>query len=594
MHDDDDLDHSHVFDLLNDEEAEDIEGIEKFTLYSVGIDIGSSTTHTIFSRLVLRREGAGLSAKFVVTNRDVLYRSPIMLTPYSSGTAIDTDSVQEFIERSYSEAGFTPDDVDTGAVVITGEALKKENAQPILEYFSEESGRFICASAGPMHEALLAAFGSGAVAISKSNSNTVLDVDMGGGTTKISLIRNGEIAQMVAIEVGARLIAYDDDMTITRVEQPARTILGSLGQTVEVGEKLTDEKRELFAAKMTDILFDAISGGEMDPLTDSLLLTDSLDIDSLADVDHVVFSGGVSEYVYDRTSESYGDVGPWLGKNVRERCQQTLRPGMLVMPAEGIRATVIGAGEYTLQASGSTSYISTHDVLPVRGIQVARAFINKEQTAGRDGGCAGDRRRQVRPSEATVHHGACHVHSRAAGLLVHPALGRVHRQDRGRRAAGSPGLRRRGRGRGQIARGHHPRGVAPGPGRHRDRRHRGGRPGLRGTWASRWARARLSPSPSSRSYSPSARSPDSGSIRGLAPCSSRHSSSDSWAGSSASSSERSYSSAIWWTSRSAGEIPAPPDCWCCSSPSWPSRARSCPSRSRGRLRRSCSSPASVP
>lgn len=381
MHDDDDLDHSHVFDLLNDEEAEDIEGIEKFTLYSVGIDIGSSTTHTIFSRLVLRREGAGLSAKFVVTNRDVLYRSPIMLTPYSSGTAIDTDNVQAFIERSYQDAGFTPDDVDTGAVVITGEALKKENAQPILEYFSEESGRFICASAGPMHEALLAAFGSGAVAISKSNTNTVLDVDMGGGTTKISLIRSGEIAQMVAIEVGARLIAHDDDMTITRVEQPARTILGSLGQTVEVGEKLTEQKREQFAAKMTDILFDAISGGDVDPLTESLLLTEKLDVDSLQDIDHVVFSGGVSEYVYDRTDESYGDVGPWFGKMVRERSQQTFRSGMLVMPAEGIRATVIGAGEYTLQASGSTSYISTHDVLPVRGIQVARAFINKEQTA---------------------------------------------------------------------------------------------------------------------------------------------------------------------------------------------------------------------
>ena len=381
MHDDDDLDHSHVFELLNDEEAEDIEGIEKFTLYSVGIDIGSSTTHTIFSRLVLRREGAGLSAKFVVTNRDVLYRSPIMLTPYSSGTTIDTDTVQAFIERSYSDAGFTPDNVDTGAVVITGEALKKENAQPILEYFSEESGRFICASAGPMHEALLAAYGSGAVAISKSNASTVLDVDMGGGTTKISLIRNGEISQMVAVEVGARLIAYDDGMTITRVEQPARTIMSALGQSVEVGDALTEEQRELFAAKMTDILFDVISGGAVDPLTDSLLLTDRLDIGSLADLDHVVYSGGVSEYVYDRTDESYGDVGPWLGRKVRERSQQTFRPGMLVMPAEGIRATVIGAGEYTLQASGSTSYISTHDVLPVRGIQVARAFINKEQSA---------------------------------------------------------------------------------------------------------------------------------------------------------------------------------------------------------------------
>ena len=381
MHDDDDHDHGHALDLLYSEEAEDIEGIEKFTLHSVGIDIGSSTTHTIFSRLILRREGAGLSAKFVVTNRDVLYRSPIMLTPYSSNTAIDTDSVQQFIEESYSEAGFTPGDIDTGAVVITGEALKKENAQPILEYFSEKSGGFICASAGPMHEALLAAFGSGAVAISKSHSNSVLDIDMGGGTTKISLIQGGEISQMVVVEIGARLIAYDDDMTITRVEQPARTIMKTLGHEVAVGGKLTEAQRDQFVARMTDILFDVISGGDVDPLTESLLLTDGLRVSSLHDIDHIVYSGGVSEYVYDRTSESYGDVGPWFGKIVRERSMGTFRPGVLITPAEGIRATVIGAGEYTLQASGSTSYIATADVLPVRGVQVARAFINKEQSA---------------------------------------------------------------------------------------------------------------------------------------------------------------------------------------------------------------------
>ena len=381
MHDGEDHDHGNAFDLLDSEDAEDIEGIEKFTLRSVGIDIGSSTTHTIFSQLILRREGAGLSAKFVVTNRDVLYRSPIMLTPYSSGTAIDTEAVQKFIETSYNEAGFTPDDIDTGAVVITGEALKKENAQPILEYFSEESGRFICASAGPMDEALLAAFVSGAVGISKSHSNSVLDVDMGGGTTKISLIKGGEIAQMVAVEIGARLIAYDDSMTITRVEQPARTIMKALGHEIEVGEKLTESLREEFAIKMADILFDVLSGGTVDPLTASLLLTDGLEVNSLEDVDHIVYSGGVSEYVYDRTQDVYGDIGPWFGKEVSVRSKSILKPGVLITPSEGIRATVIGAGEYTLQASGSTSYISTHDVLPVRGIQVARAFIYKEQTS---------------------------------------------------------------------------------------------------------------------------------------------------------------------------------------------------------------------
>jgi ethanolamine utilization protein EutA len=378
MHDEDD--HNHLFEISDGDQVEDIEGIEKFTLKSVGIDIGSSTTHTIFSQLVLRREGAGLSSKFVVTNRDVLYRSPIMLTPYVSGTMIDTDEVKSFIDKSYQQAGFTPDDIDTGAVVITGEALKKENAQPILETFSEESGRFICASAGPMHEALLAAYGSGAVTLSKHHHNSVLDVDIGGGTTKISLIKNGEIVQMVAVEVGARLIAYDADMTITRVEQPARTIMKTLGHTVEVGGMLTPEQREEFAAKMTDVLFDVVSGGELDHVTESLLLTDGLQNHTLHDIDHLVYSGGVSEYVYERAAEHYGDIGPDFGKSVRERTYATFDPGVLVSAGEGIRATVIGAGEYTLQASGSTSYIATHDVLPKRGIQVARALINKEQS----------------------------------------------------------------------------------------------------------------------------------------------------------------------------------------------------------------------
>ena len=378
MHDEDD-DHSH-FEFADTDVVEDIEGIERFTLHSVGIDIGSSTTHAIFSRLILRREGAGLSAKFVVTNRDVLYRSPIMLTPYLTGTEIDTETVKQFIETSYREAGYSPEDIDTGAVVITGEALKKENAQPILEFFSEESGRFICASAGPMHEALLAAYGSGAVTMSRHRHNSVLDVDVGGGTTKLSLIQGGKIKQMVALETGARLIAYDDSMTVTRVEQPARTILKSMGHTVEVGDKLDPDLRERFAHKMAEILFDVISGGDLDPLTYSLLLTDGLQNHALHDIDHLVYSGGVSEYIYNRETTTYGDIGPQFGKAIRDLTQATLNPGVLIEAVEGIRATVIGAGEYTLQASGSTSYISTADVLPVRGIQVARAFVDKEQS----------------------------------------------------------------------------------------------------------------------------------------------------------------------------------------------------------------------
>ena len=135
MHDEDDFGHSH--DEQGNAIPEDIEGLEMFTLRSVGIDIGSSTSHLVFSHLTLRREGANLSAQFKVTDRRVLFRSPIMLTPYVSGTLIDTDKVINFVHAAYKEAGFKPEDIDTGAVVITGEALNKENAQPNRRVFRQ-------------------------------------------------------------------------------------------------------------------------------------------------------------------------------------------------------------------------------------------------------------------------------------------------------------------------------------------------------------------------------------------------------------------------------------------------------------------------
>jgi ethanolamine utilization protein EutA len=361
----DDEFHGHAHWLDPAQLGEDVEGLEKFSLRSVGIDIGSSTSHLVFSHLTLRREGAALSARFAVTERSVTYRSPILLTPYSSGTQIDLDRLAEFFHAAYREAGLSPDDVDTGAVVITGEALKKENAQPIAELFATESGKFICASAGPNHEALLAAHGSGAVALSAKEHLDVLNVDIGGGTSKISLIRQGAVEQTVAVEVGARLVAFDEAGRVTRVEQPARLLLG---ETVELGERFDQSRRERFATMMADVLLEVVRGGPLSPLARQLLLTEPLHRPDGAGA--VVFSGGVSEYIYQREAEEYGDNGPFLAAAIRTRLHE-LPP--LRDPAEGIRATVIGAGEYTVQVSGNTSFLSTPEVLPVHGLKVVRA-----------------------------------------------------------------------------------------------------------------------------------------------------------------------------------------------------------------------------
>jgi len=376
MHDDIyDHDHPDNFIIGEDEIVTDIEGLEMFSLKSVGIDIGSSTSHLIFSLITLRREGASLSGRFRVTNREVLFRSPIMLTPYLSPTKIDTDKVTAFIQSAYKEAGLTPEDVDTGAVIITGEALKKENAQPIVENFAKYSGKFICAAAGHNHEALLAAYGCGAVDLSKSERKTVLNVDMGGGTTKFSLVEDGVVTQTAAISIGARLIAFDEKDKITRIEDAGRTMMKEIGYNVEMGQTITEQMKEEFGAYMAKILFQAIEVGPNTPMASSLMVTPPLvNYRGLKQIEHIVFSGGVSEHVYDHDSTSYGDIGPVLGRNVREYLKK-LPKDFLREPIEGIRATVIGAGEYTIQASGNTSFVSNVKALPVHGLKVIQAPI---------------------------------------------------------------------------------------------------------------------------------------------------------------------------------------------------------------------------
>ena len=379
MHDDIyDHDHPENFEIKEGEIVTDIEGLEMFSLKSVGIDIGSSTSHLIFSHITLRREGASLSGKFKVTNREVLYRSPIMLTPYLTATKIDTDKVNDFIHNAYKEAGLTPDDVDTGAVIITGEALKKENAQPIVEFFAKYSGKFICAAAGHNHEALLAAYGCGAVDLSKAEAKTVLNVDMGGGTTKFSLVEAGVVTQTASINVGARLIAFDDKDIITRIEDAGHTMMQEIGYGVELGQKITEQQKEDFGAYMAKILVEVIERGPTSPMAKRLMVTPPFaNYRGFKQVQHLVFSGGVSEHVYDRDPNAYGDIGPVLGRKVREYLK-TLSEGVLREPVEGIRATVIGAGEYTIQASGNTSYVSDVGALPVHGLKVIQAAVRKD------------------------------------------------------------------------------------------------------------------------------------------------------------------------------------------------------------------------
>lgn len=352
------------------EKATDIEGIERLTLTSVGIDIGSSTTHLLFSRLTLRREGAGHSAQFKVTEREILWASPILLTPYLSATRIDFERIKAFIHDSYHSADFHSHDIDTGAVVITGEALKKENAQPISEFFSRGAGKFICASAGPHHEALLAAYGSGAVNLSKISQSRILNVDMGGGTTKLSLIENGRIISTAAMNIGARLIAHDAAGMVTRIEEAGKIFAAEAGLACAIGTPIGGADIQHIGTRMGETLIEVLRLGEnAGRLARGLMITPPLaGFSGIAEVDYILFSGGVSEYIYGNTEDGFGDLGAALGGTLR-RFLEGLPREKLLKPAQGIRATVIGASEYTIQVSGATSFFTSTDILPAFGLK---------------------------------------------------------------------------------------------------------------------------------------------------------------------------------------------------------------------------------
>src|ERR1035437_566227 len=223
MHDTDFLhEHGELSESDRAEMARYIWSQETVELKTVGIDIGSSTSHLLFAKVTLQRQAQGLSSRFVVIDRQVVWRSPLMLTPFLPDGTIDAHELSHFVHDAYHAAGFKHSEIDSGAVILTGEAIKQKNARAIDELFAEEAGKFVCATAGHKLESRLAAHGSGAVRLSKERGTCVLHVAIGGGTTKIALIDQGVILGVSAFAVGGRLLAADSNGGWTRIDVAAR------------------------------------------------------------------------------------------------------------------------------------------------------------------------------------------------------------------------------------------------------------------------------------------------------------------------------------------------------------------------------------
>src|SRR3989440_6173604 len=214
-----DHDHDHFeFDADGPLEENPIWIQDHVTLVTVGIDIGSAGTQVIFSRINLRRYGEDLTSRYYVVSRETLFQSPVALTPYSSDERIDDAALGGIVDQAYTAAGVKSEDIDTGVVILTGEALRRENAEAIAALLAEQRGDFVTAAAGHHMESMLAAYGSGASKVSYAEDKRILNVDIGGGTTKLGIVKKGNVIATAALHIGGRLQGMEETGRIVRLD----------------------------------------------------------------------------------------------------------------------------------------------------------------------------------------------------------------------------------------------------------------------------------------------------------------------------------------------------------------------------------------
>ncbi|NYT70369.1 ethanolamine ammonia-lyase reactivating factor EutA [Pusillimonas noertemannii] len=339
-----------------------LEEEDEIRLVSVGVDIGSSTSHLVFSRIVLER----LDNRYIVSERVVLHESDVLLTPYAQDQTIDAAALGAFIDRQYELAGVEPCNIDTGALILTGVAVRRSNARAIGELFASQAGKFVSVSAGDGLEATLAAYGSGAMARSIRENSRVMNIDIGGGTSKIAVCEAGELVEMTAVDVGARIVSFDGQGRVQRIEEAGRRFAQEAGLSLELGQVPDEAGLGRMVEIMADCLMEVVRQPELAESTAQLLRLDPLRNARMPDA--ITFSGGVSEYIYGRQAAGFGDLGARLAQAMLDRVA-AWGPA-LHQPEQGIRATVVGASQYTIQVSGSTIYVEPLDALPLRNVPV--------------------------------------------------------------------------------------------------------------------------------------------------------------------------------------------------------------------------------
>ncbi len=352
---------------------------DKTAILSVGIDVGTSTTQVVFSKLQMDNAGGYFSVpRVAIVDKEVVYKSEVYMTPLKTDVLIDTDALRDIVAAEFRKAGYRPEDTDSGAVIITGESARKENSDAVLKSLSDFAGDFVVSAAGPDMESLIAGKGSGAWQYSMDHHCRVANLDIGGGTTNVVLFEDGETLARGCLDIGGRLICMNPQGIITKVSPAAAVMAQAAGVSVSVGDrcdelKLTAVTRQMAAALNVylGVGTDTSAGGKADTILRQIKTPGSSDFPRPEKVQAVFFSGGVADLIYHESADTwvYGDIGVLLGRAIRE--SRLFTDFQKMEPGETIRATVVGAGTYTTTISGSTITYSD-DIFPLKNIPVIK------------------------------------------------------------------------------------------------------------------------------------------------------------------------------------------------------------------------------
>lgn len=354
----------------------------KETLISVGIDVGTTTTQVIFSNITIENMSSGARVpEFKIVGKEIFYKGKIHFTPLRSNTEIDETALKEIIEREYKNAGINPDDIDSGAVIITGETARKENAQNISKVLSGYAGEFVVATAGPDLEGIIAGKGSGAAKLSYENNDIVANFDIGGGTTNIAVFSQGEPIDTTCLDLGGRLLRFDKSGLVEYISPKLADICKEVNINIEKGKKYPDEVIRKICRYMAEILLEVSGVRPRSRLLELTLSPKSTALRLDYKIDRVSFTGGVADYIYNNQAETdlykFGDIGILLGYEIKAILNEFA--SKVIMPEETIMATVVGAGTQTMDISGSTISYSQSAALPLKNIPIIEITEKEER-----------------------------------------------------------------------------------------------------------------------------------------------------------------------------------------------------------------------